>query len=298
MKKYFTSVSKTYIKSFIKHINKTIKSFVVDETMGDRMKRYESTTTDIELERNLPVYVRLDMRAGHSFCRGLDKPFDDDYSFAMKEATKYMVDKTGAILGYTQSDEISLVYEDCTKMPFENRLFKLQSVFASMATGAFIINGLKTKLKDRIESKTPSFDCRVMNLPSMKEAANMILWRSMDSVKNSITLVALEHFSNKEIHKKNGNEKIQMLKEKGVDYFSFPEGYRYGFFFRRVVYPKILSNAEIEKIPEKNRPPLNENGECVVIRSKIDEFQINNHNNLIDAKTRQDFLFRKCSKIT
>jgi hypothetical protein len=132
----------------------------------------------------------------------------------------------------------------------------------------------------------------------MKEAANMILWRSMDSVKNSITLVALEHFSNKEIHKKNGNEKIQMLKEKGIDYFSFPEGYRYGFFFRRVVYPKILSNEEIEKIPEKNRPPINENGEYVVIRSKIDEFQINNHSNLIDCKTREDFLFKKCSKIT
>ena len=38
-------------------------------------------------------------------------------------------------------------------------------------------------------------------MPSLDEAANMVLWRERDSIKNSITLLALEHFSNKEIEK-------------------------------------------------------------------------------------------------
>lgn len=243
--------------------------------LPERMKRYESTTTDFLLDESLPVYVRLDMRAGHSFCRGLDKPFDDDYSFAMREATKYLVDKTGAMLGYTQSDEISLVWQDCTKVPFGNRLFKLESVFASMCTAAFILAAQKTKLKGKVESNPPSFDCRAMNLPSMNEAANMILWRVRDSKKNSITLLSLAHFSNKEIHGKNSDQKIEMLMDrKNVDWNKLPERYRLGTFMKKSLYQKVLTDSDLERIPKKNLPPPSEDGKYRVTRSKVVEFEI------------------------
>jgi tRNA(His) 5'-end guanylyltransferase len=184
-------------------------------TLAERMKKYEAVTTGTTLIERLPIYARIDMRAGHTWCRDLIKPFDPDYCNAMKEATSYIVEKTGAIVGYCQSDEASFVWLDSSKTPFETRLFKLQSILSSMFTAAFIKACVNTKLWNKIENgKLPSFDCRVCNMPSLDEAVNMILWREQDSIKNSITLLALEYFSNKEIHKKNSVDKIEMLADK------------------------------------------------------------------------------------
>lgn len=239
--------------------------------MSKRLKTYEAVTTEIRLIEKLPIYARVDMRAGHTWCHGLQKPFDQRYAAAMQKATAYIVEKTGAAMGMTQSDEASFVWLDDTKIPFGTRLFKLQSVLASIFTSAFIVEAGRNGLAPRIAKSLPSFDCRVLNLPNLEEAANMVMWRSMDSVKNSITLLALEHFSNKQIHGKNGEEKIKMLAEKGVDYYAVPENLRLGSFFRRETYEKTLAPVELAKIPEKQRI-LDENGEMKVVRSHVVAF--------------------------
>lgn len=239
--------------------------------LSERMKTYEAVTTETRLIEKLPIYARVDMRAGHTWCRGLQKPFDPQYAAAMRSATAYVVEETGAALGMTQSDEASFVWLDDTKVPFGTRLFKLQSVLASMFTSAFIVEAGRNGLAPRIAKTLPSFDCRVLNLPNLEEAANMVMWRSMDSVKNSITLLALEHFSNKQIHGKNGEEKIRMLAGKGVDYYALPEEYRVGAFYRRETYEKTLTAAELAKIPEKQRV-LDGNGEMKVVRSRVAAF--------------------------
>lgn len=239
--------------------------------LSERMKTYEAITTETRLIEKLPIYARVDMRAGHTWCRGLQKPFDQHYAEAMQKATAYVVEKTGAAMGMTQSDEASFVWLDDTKIPFGTRLFKLQSVLASMFTSAFVIEASRNGLAPRIAKALPSFDCRVLNLPNLEEAANMVMWRSMDSVKNSITLLALEHFSNKQIHGRNGEDKIRMLAEKGIDYYAVPENLRLGSFFRRETYEKALTSTELAKIPEKQRI-LDENGEMKVVRSHIVAF--------------------------
>ena len=242
-------------------------------SLADRMKSYEAVTTNASLVEKLPIYARIDMRAGHTFCRGLAKPFDNDYADTMKAATAYIVQKTNALVGYCQSDEASFVWLDSSKIPFETRLFKLQSVLASMFTAAFIMNG-KGIIVDRVQKIFPAFDCRVCNMPSLDEAANMVLWRERDSIKNSITLLALEHFSNKEIERKNSNDKIKMLKDmKGIDYFTtIPEDLRNGAYFRREKYLKVLTEEDLKSIPEKNWPELDENGVRTVIRSNVQQF--------------------------
>ena len=243
-------------------------------TLAERMKKYEAVTTGTTLIERLPIYARIDMRAGHTWCKDLIKPFDQDYCNAMKVATSYIVEKTGAVVGYCQSDEASFIWLDSSKTPFETRLFKLQSILSSMFTAAFIKACVNTKLWNKIDNgKLPSFDCRVCNMPSLDEAANMILWREQDSIKNSITLLALEHFSNKEIHKKNSNDKIQMLADKGVDYYKvIPEDLRNGAYFRRELYNKVLTEDELSKIPKHNWPKPNATGQYTVIRSKVVQF--------------------------
>lgn len=237
-------------------------------SLGDRMKEFEMVHTQTSLVPGIPVYVRIDGRSFHTFTRGLKKPFDPDFAWTMKETTKHLHDKTNAFISYVQSDEISLAYLEPSKMPFETRLFKLESVLAGMASAAFCIYGSKTKLKDRIEKFIPHFDCRVCQMP-LEEIPNMLLFRERDCLKNAITLESLEHFSNKQIHKKNSEEKIEMLKGIGIDFSKdIDEDFRYGSWFRRVVFQKELDAETLAKIPEKQRK-LDENGKMVVTRSEV-----------------------------
>lgn len=244
------------------------------ESLDYRMKSYEMVHTQTSLVPGIPVYVRIDGRAFHTFTRGLQKPFDPDFAWTMKEVTKHLHDKTNAFISYVQSDEISLCYLEPSKMPFETRLFKLESVLAGMASAAFCVYGSKTKLKDRIEKMIPHFDCRVCQMP-LEEIPNMLLFRERDCLKNAITLVALEHFSNKQIHKKNSDEKIEMLlKEAGVDFTKdIDEDFRVGSWFRRVVFQKELDAETLAKIPEKQRV-LDENGKMFVTRSEVRQLKL------------------------
>lgn len=238
------------------------------ESLGDRMKTYESVHTETSLVPRVPVYVRIDGRAFHTFTRGLVKPFDPDFAWTMQETTKHLHDKTNAFISYVQSDEISLCYLEPSKMPFETRLFKLESCLAGMASAAFCVYGSKTKLKERIEKFIPHFDCRVCQMP-LEEIPNMLLFRERDCLKNAITLVSLEHFSNKQIHKKNGDEKIKMLKDAGIDFNKdIDEDFRYGSWFKRVVFEKELDADTLAKIPEKQRK-LDVDGKMRVTRSEV-----------------------------
>lgn len=238
------------------------------DILGNRMKSYEALSTSSQLMPNAPVYARIDGRAFHTFCRGLYKPFSLAFGNAMQETCKYLVEETGAILGYVQSDEISLGWENYSKAPFEGRIQKLESVLASMASAKFVLyveslqeeakfSNDKNALLDRTRKCVPSFDCRIFNVPDMFELANSFLWRENDALKNSITGMALSFFSHNQIQGKSGEEKIAMMKEKGYDFYErTPEMFLRGTFFHRENYLKHLSPEELSKIPEAQRDNL------------------------------------------
>lgn len=242
------------------------------ETLGDYMKSLEAVT-DYRLMPRAPVYVRLDMRAGHTFCRGLDKPFDMDFVETMQKTCAYLVEKTGAHIGYVQSDEISLVFEDTSKIPFEDRIFKIQSTFAAMAASVFTIFGLKTKLKDRIEKYFPVFDCRVMNVPAREDLVNALLWRENDAAKNSISMVAQSKYSHSKLQSKNSDDMRKMLAaDFGIVFDAdYPDYLRYGSYYKRVVYWKKLEPDDIAKTPKKQLDGMarDANGNYFVVRSRI-----------------------------
>ena len=240
------------------------------DSLGDRMKAYEELSTSRQLMPNCPVYARIDGRAFHTLCKGLKKPYSEAFIQTMQEVCKYLVDETGAVLGYVQSDEISLGWKDYSKAPFEGRIQKLESVLASMAAAKFVqfIEASKSSsplvinygidvLWHRTQIHVPSFDCRVFNLPNEGELANAFLWRENDAIKNSITGMALHFFSHKQIQGKSGEEKIAMMKEKGYDFYrDTPPSFLRGTFFHRENYLKVLSEEEVGRIPEKQRGGL------------------------------------------
>lgn len=114
----------------------------INDDLGKRMKEYYEQISKTKLMRRCPVVLRIDGRAFHTFCRSFNKPFDDILVKTMQDTMKYLCENIeGCVLGYTQSDEISLLLIDYKKLDtaawFDYEVQKLCSISASMATLAF-----------------------------------------------------------------------------------------------------------------------------------------------------------------
>lgn len=215
------------------------------DALGERMKDYEKLKTQDRLIPGLPVYVRLDGRGFSNFTRKMKRPYDERMSTLMTETTKYLVKEFNATIGYTQSDEISLIlsneYE--SSCIFEGKVQKLVSTLAASAT-AFFISRFENYFDDPYYSfseRPPTFDCRIFNVPSWDEAANAVLWRYLDAIKNSKQMLAQHYFSHKELQKLNGKQLVDKLKtEKSIIWEDYPEFFRSGVFVKK-------SNVEVSE---------------------------------------------------
>jgi tRNA(His) 5'-end guanylyltransferase len=177
----------------------------------------------------------------------------------MQETTKYLIKKTNAIIGYTQSDEISLLWlQDCpySQMFFGGKIQKIVSVLAGMASAKFTIFCLESgeDMRMRAINYTPAFDCRVFQLPNKEEAANTLLWREKDATKNAISMAARAHYKSSELQNKTSSEMQEMLFQKGINFNDYPAFFKRGSFFRKVVTEKSLTDEELLRIPKENRP--------------------------------------------
>lgn len=229
------------------------------DTLGDHMKALERIETGRTL--TYPVCIRLDGRAFSSFTRGLQRPFDTRLSMLMVDLTKALIDETNATIGYTQSDEISLVLaqpaDPTTQGYFGLRTQKVTSMTAAFATAWFTRN-LDTRIPERA-GRLALFDSRAWSVPSLTEASATLLWRELDARKNAITMAASHYFSVAELHGKTGVEKIAMLREDGTDFEAYPGFFRRGTFLRRFEVTTPFTADEIEQLPPKHEARKNPN---------------------------------------
>lgn len=227
------------------------------DALGDRMKKYEYITRTYLVPR-MPVIIRLDGKAFHTFTRGFKRPFDEVLISTMQDTTKYLCENIqGCVLGYTQSDEITLVLVDYKKLNscawFDNNIQKMCSIAASMATFAFNRffianlnafyefntdidlteigyhitfseedNGKYYEAYKKAAEKGALFDARVFNIPK-EEVCNCVLWRQNDATRNSVEMVAQAHFSHGVLQNKSQSQMQDMLMlEKGINWNDFP----------------------------------------------------------------------------
>ena len=217
----------------------------VKDELGTRMKEFYESVPKTRLVRRMPVAIRLDGKAFHTFTRGFEKPFDEVLGKSMRETMKYLCENIqGCVLGYTQSDEITLILVDYQNLNscawFDYEVQKMCSIAASMATMAFnkfftknvnyfemthehddTINEYCTTLVNAAE-KGAMFDARCFNIPK-EEVCNLIYWRQLDATRNSIQMVGQANFSHKELQKKSCNMIQEMLfAEKGINWNDYP----------------------------------------------------------------------------
>lgn len=194
------------------------KSSRTPDQFGDRMKKYENAYR-FYLPEKMPVIIRIDGRAFHSFTKGLEKPFDDTLIEMMWDTARYLCENIqGCKLAYHQSDEISLLLTNYDKLNteswFDNNLQKIVSNSASLATAKF------NELRDHFFPNKPLalFDSRAFVLPR-DEVTNYFLWRQQDASKNSISMVAQANFTQKQIHGLKGPQMQEKLfQEKGINW--------------------------------------------------------------------------------
>ena len=232
----------------------------VHDDLVCRMKTFYEQIPKTRLMRRCPVVIRCDGRSFHTFTKKFQKPFDEVLIKTMQETMKYLCENIqGCVLGYTQSDEITLILIDYKKITssafFDYEVQKICSITASMATmafnkflkenideyslnnmgTAFILHGETGRLSDKEKNilknimiyeeayhKGAMFDARCFNIPK-EEVTNLVYWRQLDASRNSIQMVGRANFSHKELQNKSCNDIQDMLMtQKGINWNDLP----------------------------------------------------------------------------
>lgn len=205
------------------------------DSLGDRMKRYEAVSKTSLVSR-MPVILRIDGCHFHTFTKGFVKPFDEVMMKSMQDTMKYLCENIqGCVLGYTQSDEITLVLVDYQKLNssawFDNEVQKMCSVAASMAGMAFTryfaynvnnsdveIDADLWKVYMNAIRRGAYFDCRAFNVPE-SDVCNCLIWRQQDATRNSIQSLAQANFSHKELQGLSCNKlQDKLFVDKGINW--------------------------------------------------------------------------------
>jgi tRNA(His) guanylyltransferase len=263
------------------------------QSLEDRMKEYEGAETSRRLAPLVPGMARIDGRSFSTFTRGLEKPFDARLSRLMIETARHLLRESGARLAYTQSDEITLVfYADEAKEQrwFDGRVQKLCSQLAAQATAAFnhlLPDALPEKYSRRTLANVPTFDARVWSVPSMAEAANVLVWREQDATRNSIEAAARSKYSHNALHEKSQREMLAMMREAGLQWDDLPAFFKRGTYLQRRVVRRAFTVDELDALPPKHE--ARKNPALEVERTDIVELSVPP---IVRVANREGMIFR------
>lgn len=155
----------------------------------------------------MPVMIRVDGRAFHTFTRSMIKPFDFQFMEHMTNAALRVAgDMQGFKCAYAQSDEVTFCLTDFdtinTQGWFDYDLAKMVSISAALMTARFA---------ELYEVRPyPVFDSRAFTVP-VNDVVNAFLWRAKDWERNSLQMYARSFFSHKELHGKKRADIHEML---------------------------------------------------------------------------------------
>ncbi|VAW74243.1 tRNAHis-5'-guanylyltransferase [hydrothermal vent metagenome] len=145
----------------------------------DKKMRIYETSNDTLIIPDIYIVARID---GRSFTRltkqvhQFESPYDIRFRDIMVETVKHLMDCGFKVTyGYTQSDEISLLFSLNDNL-FQRKERKLNSVLAGEASAKFSI----------LLGDIGAFDCRLSQLPSAALVADYFRWRNEDAHRNCL----------------------------------------------------------------------------------------------------------------
>ncbi len=171
--------------------------------------------------------VRLD---GHGFSRfinscKLNKPFDEDFTNAMKETAMECFKKMDFFeFGFVGSDEITFYLPPIKSynsiMPFAGRKDKLISISSGMASTVFYKKLASYIGYEDLEHLVPHFDCRILQVETFAEVISNIKERILFTIKNSRMMFAQKYISHTILNNMSSRDAIDLVLEKtGHEYY-------------------------------------------------------------------------------
>jgi tRNA(His) 5'-end guanylyltransferase len=263
--------------------------------LGSWCKWLEKNFSNEIMIPELPVIIRLDGNAFHNYTKGLKRPFDEGLTKLMVETTKHLVKETNAIVGYTQSDEISLILYSDNRHVQIYQDGKKQKILSKL-TGK-CVNFFNEERKKYLPShnKTANFDCRVFQTPTLNDACAMLLWRENDATKNSILSVAQSIFSHKSIQNLNTSElQDKMMLEKGFNWNNMESKYKRGTYVKRIKVTKPFNEFEDGLLLNPKHKAF-KNPDLVIERNVITEIEYPKMNSI---QNKVDVIFYNKEPIT
>ena len=149
-----------------------------------RMKAYEKLASQA-IPKELPMIIRVDGKAFHTYTKGLEKPHDPNitmvFALAAAATAKHI---QMCELVYTQSDEVSFIVMNHLLGEngdpwFGGKVQKITSIAASIFTSYFSMYAMEFLP----HKKQAFFDARTYPMPR-DEIKNYLRWRQMDCTRN------------------------------------------------------------------------------------------------------------------
>lgn len=215
------------------------------DDLDKKMRVYE-TTHDHYVMPEMYMVARID---GRSFTRltkevhKFETPFDAKMRDYMTQTVEHLMNCGFKVLyGYTQSDEISLLFafEENT---FHRKERKLNSILAGEASAKFSL----------LLGDMGAFDCRVIQLPNLELVENYFRWRQEDAKRNSLNghcywTLRDEGMSGKEasaiLDKLDVSQKNELLFSKGTNFNDVPSWQKRGVGVYWETYEKEAFNPK------------------------------------------------------
>ena len=148
------------------------------EDLDKKMRVYEQSLDQVMLPE-IYLVARLDGRGFTRLTKEVCKfeaPFDERFRNLMENAVKALMDcGFNVVYGYTQSDEISLLFHP-EENSFGRKVRKYNSVLAGVASASFSLQ----------LGQQAVFDCRVVPLPTVERVQDYFLWRQEDAHRNAL----------------------------------------------------------------------------------------------------------------
>jgi tRNA(His) guanylyltransferase len=242
-------------------------------TLGDWCKWLEKNFSNEIMIPTLPVIIRLDGNNFHTWTKGLERPFDSKLSDLMIDTTKFLVQETNAVIGYTQSDEITLIlYSRDRKSSIYND-GKKQKILSKLTGKLTPYFNERRKYYLPNHDKIANFDCRIYQTPTLHDACVQLLWRENDATKNSKSMLAQSLFPHADLQELNGNQLQDKMKlEKNVNWNDLEARYKRGSYVRRVRTSKPFTPEELETLPKAHN--AHKNPDLLIERNIVSEIDM------------------------
>ena len=125
---------------------------------------------ELRVPRGMWMVLRVDGRSFSRFTERFEKPFDPRFHDLMVETARTLLDNTGGLYAYTESDEISVVLPH-TSEHFDREVEKLVSTAAGLASAAFSVAC----------GAVAHFDSRLWIGATLDDVLDYLHWRQLDS---------------------------------------------------------------------------------------------------------------------